>query len=68
MTKHGFHTMSLSQNDSPWKGNTNSHVKKKFWVQQLMKKVMLTGFWKMKGSINIDFLEEGASVNSGSSC
>ena len=33
-------------------------VKKTFWAQQSVKKVMLTIFWDMKGTIAIDFLEK----------
>ena len=44
-TKHGFATMSPSQKGQfiEWK-YTDSLVKKKFWVQQSEKKVMLTVF------------------------
>ena len=46
-----------------WK-HRDSLVNKKFWVQQSLKKVMLTVFWDMKGPITVDFLEKGATVNS----
>ena len=45
-----------------WK-QTNSPVKKKFWVHQSVKKVMLTAFWNMKELITIDFLEKSETVN-----
>ena len=47
---------------------TDSPVKKKFQVQLLIKKVMLTDFWDIKGLITIDFLEKGATVKSASYC
>ena len=50
-----------------WK-HTDTLVKKKFWVQQSVKKVMLTVFLDMKGPIIIDFLEKGAVVKSASYC
>ena len=31
--------------------------KEKFWVQQPVKKHMLTMFWDIKGTITIDFFE-----------
>ena len=43
--------------------HTNSLVKKKLQAQQPVKKVMLTIFWNMKGSISINFLEKGGTVN-----
>ena len=33
-------------------------VKKKFWVQWSVKKVMMTVFWDMKGAITIGFHEK----------
>ena len=48
-----------------WK-HTDSPVKKKFWVQQLVKKVILTVFRDMKGPITINFPEKGTTVNSAS--
>ena len=50
-----------------WK-YTDTPGKKKFQVQQSLKKVMLTVFWYMKGPIDIDFLEKGATVKSISYC
>ena len=38
-------------------------IKKKFWPQQSVKKVILTVFSEMKRPISIDFFEEGATVN-----
>ena len=46
-----------------WK-YTDSPVRKKFQAQWLVKKVMLTVFWNMKGPIHIDSLEKDATVNS----
>ena len=43
-------------------------LKKKFWVQQSVKEVMLTVFLDRKGPITIDFPEKGATVNSASYC
>ena len=45
-----------------------SDKEKLFWVQQSVKKVMLTVFCDKKGSIPIDILEKGAIVNYGSCC
>ena len=42
--------------DNPWK-HTDSLIKKKFWVQWSVKKVMLTVFWSIKEPI-IDFFEK----------
>ena len=50
-----------------WK-RTDIPVKKKLWAQQSVKKVMLTVLWDMKRLITIDFLEKGATENSGSNC
>ena len=44
--------------------HTNYPVKKKFPEQWSVKKVMLILFWDMKGLMNIDFLEIGATINS----
>ena len=44
--------------------NTDSPVKKKFWVQLSVKKVMLTVFFDMKGFITTDLLEKVMMVNS----
>ena len=62
LAKHGF--VSTSRTPMEWKP-TVSQVKKKFLVLQLVKKVILTVFWDMKGSITIDLLEK---VNSASYC
>ena len=43
--------------------HTDSPIKQKFWVQQLVK-VMLTLFWNMKGSLTMDFLEKDATLSS----
>ena len=40
--------------------------KEKFRVTHSVKKVMLTVVWDIKGPINIDFIERGATVNSAS--
>ena len=40
--------------------------KEKNCAQSLVKKVMLTVFWDIKGLISIDVLEKGATVNSAS--
>ena len=48
-----------------WK-HIDSPVKKKFQVQQSVKKVMLPYFSNMKRPIPIDFLEKGSTVNSAS--
>ena len=40
--KHGFATVNLSQKDSLLSGNIDSLIKIMFWVQQSVKKVMLT--------------------------
>ena len=42
--KYEFVTMWLSQKDSLWCENTDSPIKKKFWMQQSVKKVMLKIF------------------------
>ena len=52
----------LKRQSIEWK-HIDSPVKNKFWVQQSVKKVMLTVFWNMKGPIT---LEKGATVNSAS--
>ena len=52
---HGFATMSKSKRQFMKK--KHSLVKKKFWVQQSVKKVMPTGFRKVKGPI-VDFFEK----------
>ena len=63
--KHGVATSSLSRKGSQWsRKHMNSQVKKKFWEQQLVKKVMLTVIWNKKGPITIDFREKAATVNS----
>ena len=38
-------------------------VKKKYWVQQSVKEVMLTIFWNMKDPITTDFFGKCADVN-----
>ena len=44
----------------------DSPAKKKFQVQQSVKKIMLRVFQDMKGTITIDSLEKGSTVNSAS--
>ena len=39
----------------------HSLVKKMFWVQQSVKKILLTVFWGMKGPLTIDFLQKGCN-------
>ena len=56
--KYRLASISLSQNESSQRGKTDSPVKKKFLVQQSIKKVILS----------VDFLEKGATVNSASFC
>ena len=56
--KHGSKRQSTKWN------HTDFPVKKKFWAQLSLKKVMLTVFWEMKGLMIIDFLEKGATLNS----
>ena len=48
--------------------DTDSSVKKKFWAQQSVKKVMLTVFWNIKGPYATDFFEKGTTVNSAYYC
>ena len=48
--------------------HTDSPVKKKFWAQQSVKKVVLTFFRDMKWPISIYFLEKAFTVNSVSYC
>ena len=48
--------------DYPELKHTDSPVKEKFLAQQSLKKVMLTVFLDMKGSIIIGFLEKGTIV------
>ena len=68
-TKHRFATTSLSWKDSQLSENTLSlRKRKKFLVPQSVKKIMLTVFWQMKGSMTIDFLIKGSSVNSAFYC
>ena len=50
-----------------WK-HTDSTVTKKIWVQWSVKKVILIVFWDLIGSMNMNFFEKGASVNSASYC
>ena len=50
-----------------WK-HIDSPAKKKFRIQHSVKKVMLTVFCDMKGTITIDFLEKDTTVNSTSYC
>ena len=47
---------------------TDCLVKKTFYLQQSVKKAMLTVFWDMKELITINFLEKDATVNSASYC
>ena len=61
---HKFACMSLSWKDSLWSENTDFLVKKRFWAQLWIKKIVRILFWDMKGPITIDFQEKGASVNS----
>ena len=46
--KHGSSMINRRQKDGSLSGNTFFPVKEKFWVQQSVKKVMLTVFWDMK--------------------
>ena len=62
---NGFATRNLSGKDRPW---SEFPVKEKFWMQLLVKEVMLTVFWNMKGPITIDFLEKDVKVNGASYC
>ena len=48
-----------------WK-HTDSWVKKTFWAQHSVKKVILKVFLSMKGPITIDFLEKRIIVNNAS--
>ena len=50
-----------------WK-HIDSFVKKRFQLQQSVKKVMLTVFWGIKGLITIDFFEKYTNVNNASYC
>ena len=50
--------LKLKRQSIVWKHN-NSPVKKKFQVQQSVKKVMLSVFWNRKEPIPIDFFENG---------
>ena len=47
----------IKRQSMEWK-YTDSLRKKKFWVQQSVKKVILTVFWDIKGFITIDFFEK----------
>ena len=65
--KHVFffpHKLTSKRQSMNWKPNTDFSVKKKFWMKGLVKKVMLTVFYDIKGSITIDFLKKCATVNS----
>ena len=46
-----------------WKYN-DSLAKRMFWAQWSVKKVLLTVYLDMKGSMTIDFLKKGSTVNS----
>ena len=48
----------MKDNDSP--------VKKKFWIRQLVKKVVLGVFWEMQRPITVDFLEKSSIIKSAS--
>ena len=48
--------------------HTDASVKKSFWAQWPVKKIMLVIFWDMKRRITIDFFEKGATVNNASQC
>ena len=64
LAKHGLATKKTKLKRYPMELKyTNSPVKKKFPAQQLIKKVMQTVFWDMKGTITIDFLEKDATAN-----
>ena len=52
-----YYEPKLNRQFIEWK-HSNFPVKKNFWVQQSVKKVMLTTLWDMKGAIIIDFLEK----------
>ena len=61
----GYTTTSLSHKRKFMEGKkTESLVKKRFRAQRSVKKVMLNVFRSMKGSITIDFLEKGSTINS----
>ena len=67
--KHRFATTILIQKDSPWSGKTLTlQQKKKLWVQQSVKKVMLTIIWDIKRPITFDLLEKIRTANSASFC
>ena len=59
--KRGLATTSISQKVSPCSGNTSGNEK----IEWSVKKVIQTVFWDMEGSMKINFLEKGATVNSG---
>ena len=66
--KHVFSTTRLRWKDSIECKHTDSPVKKRFLVQQSVKKVMPTVFWKIKRFMTIDFIKKRVIVNSDSSC
>ena len=57
-------TMSWSQSSSPWNGDVNSPLKKKFKMQLSMGKVMCTVFWDRKWMILLDSLEPRQTIKS----
>ena len=52
--------MSLSQKESSW---SDYPIKKMFQSQYVVKKVILTVFWDMKGPISIDVYEIVATIH-----
>ena len=65
--KHGLALNNLSQKDYRWK-YSDTLVKKEFRSAWSIRKATLTVFWYIKGSIIIDFIVKGATVNSAYYC
>ena len=57
-----------SKRESMERKHIDSLVKKKFRAQWLVKKIILTVFKDIQGSITVDFLEKNPTVNSASYC
>ena len=64
--KHEFATMS-KRKSMEWT-HIDFLVKKRFWMQLSVKKVMLTVFLDLKEPTTIDFLEKAATVNNAFYC
>ena len=64
--KKDFYKWAKHETESKKQSTEWKHMKKKFWVQQSVKKVMQTDLWNMKGPITIDFQERSATINSAS--